>query len=282
MRKYLFLFLFIGFIFPLQGKTPVLPAENFPELQRQEMEIKLLFDTLNNAGDILDSAEYLAIDKTGIGGSIRQKLGEMLRDKNSFFYPFDSLQYLGKIYSDDNKVRIYSWNCELTGFRQQFYGFVQTEKTCVPLRSSQTYIPDPQKDIPLNNWYGALYYKAVRIEKGNQAKYILLGWSRLNERHSFKVIDVLAFDDKKASLGAPIFELDNGKNARMVFDYCSNVRMTINYDEKKKKIVFDHLSPTGMELDEDRCNAPDMSYDALVRKGKRWVLKKDVDARNRK
>ncbi len=276
MKKYLFLILFIGFVFSLQGKTILQPAEKFLELQKQEMEIKVLFDSLNRNSQLPDSI------KKALGENIRLKFAEILRDKNSFVYPFDSLHYLGKIYSDDNKIRIYTWNCELTDMNQQFYGFVQTEKTCLQLRSPKTYLPDDKKNIPLNNWYGALYYKAIRIEKGDKAKYILLGWSRLNTRHSLKMIDILAFDGKKASLGVPVFELDNGKTARIVFDYCADLRMTINYDEKKKRFVYDHLIPTGTELDDDRCNAPDMSYDSIVKKGKRWILKKDVDARNRK
>ncbi len=244
------------------------------ELIQQEIDVKVLFDSLNNGKVYPDST------RKAIGESIRLKMNEILRDKDSFYYPFDSLRFLGKIYSDDNKLRIYTWNCELSDLTQNYYGFVQTEKACYPLRQTRaSYVPDAKKTISLNNWYGSLYYKAICIEKGDDAKYILLGWSGLNSRESFKVIEVLSFEDKKASLGAPIIELDNGDNMRMVFTYCKSLRMNIEYDAKKKQFVFDHLSPTGDIANPD-CLGPDMSVDAIKKKGKRFVLKKDVDARN--
>ncbi len=275
MKKTFFILLTIILFSSLQAKKTE-PVVFSQELIQQEMDVKILFDSLNNGKEYPDSI------RKAIGESIRQKMAEILHDKNSFFYPFDSLRFLGKIYSDDNKLRIYTWNCELSDMTQSFYGFIQTEKACYPLRQTNaSYLPDTKKEISLNNWYGTLYYKAIRIEKGNDAKYILLGWSRLNLRESFKIIEVLSFENKKAILGAPIIELDNGKNMRMVFPHCATMRINIEYDKKRKQFIFDHLSPTGDYVNPD-CYGPDMSYDAIKKKGKRWKLRKDVDARNKK
>ena len=57
--------------------------------------------------------------------------------------------------------------------------------------------------------------------------------------------------------------------------------MTLQYDEKKKRFVFDHVTPLAdASGNATGCNGPDMSYDELKRKGKRFILKKDVDMMN--
>ena len=58
--------------------------------------------------------------------------------------------------------------------------------------------------------------------------------------------------------------------------------MTIQYEEKAKRFVFDHLAPSKpIYQNQFEYYGPDFSYDALeYRKGK-WVLVENVDVRNK-
>jgi hypothetical protein len=172
----------------------------------------------------------------------------------------------------------------------RFYGFIQDfENDLVyPLQvKSMPYVPKSNQVLPLNNWYGALYYKAIKAtsKRVRDPKYILLGWNQCDSLTKNKILDVLSIDDDGADvkLGAKIFKGYNGRAARMVLSYCADLGITLNYDEKGKRFVFDHLTPLSDSRDNPRgCMGPDMSYDSLQSKrhGKRWVLKKDVEVKN--
>lgn len=253
-----------------------------PALLKKELEIRALFNQISE-NDTRDST------RIRINHEIRIKIAEALKDSNSFFYPFDSLRYLGKIYSDDYNIRIYTWCCEMEDLSYKFYGFVQdfTNDLVYALTVRDApYVPKRNRQVLLSNWYGALYYKAIIVNpKKRDPKYILLGWNQSDLKTKNKILDVLSIDDEGTDvrLGSKIFRGYNGRAHRMILSYCSDLGISLNYDEKEKRFVFDHLTPLSYDNDEPRgCNGPDMSYDALKskRRGKRWVLKKDIDIKN--
>jgi hypothetical protein len=169
----------------------------------------------------------------------------------------------------------------------KFWGFIQDfeNDAIYPLvQSAPTYLPEENKEILLTRWYGALYYKAIKVsKKGRDPKYILLGWTQPNTNKKAKIMEVLSITDEKVMLGSKIFKGYKGKSYRVVFSYCSDMAISLTYDEIQKRFVFDHLTPLSDDRGNSRgCNGPDMSYDSLKQKGKRWVLKKDVDVRNEK
>jgi hypothetical protein len=59
--------------------------------------------------------------------------------------------------------------------------------------------------------------------------------------------------------------------------------MSLRYEEDRKRIVFDHLSPPDASLKgQTQYYGPDLSYDAYYWKKGRWQLRENIDARNRK
>ena len=118
--------------------------------------------------------------------------------------------------------------------------------------------------------------------KGDEPQYVVLGWSQPNPNMKMKVIDVLNFSNDRLMLGGDdTFKSYRGKVARVVFTYCADLGMTLNYDEKKKRFIFDHVTPlVDSNNNPTGCNGPDMSYDQLKKKGKKFVLKKDVEMNN--
>ncbi|MDR1678992.1 MAG: hypothetical protein LBR81_04360 [Prevotellaceae bacterium] len=271
----------------------IIISENLP---KHEQELQALFNRLLKE-DTNDSM------RIAINEEIRTKLHASLRERGSFLYGFDSLSSLGKIYSNDYNLRIYTWACELEDLSYRFYGFIQDfddEKIYPLMQNSAVYLPAPDRPIAFNRWYGALYYNAIKVQSGDFPVYILLGWSQPNPNTKMKVMDVLDFGNERLVLGSPIFKgiAKKGKDYRLLFTYCSELNMSLNYEEKQKRFVFDHLTPmttdrgtnpaTGETITENRgCNGPDMSYDALQQKRKNWfskkfiwVLKRDVNVTN--
>ncbi|MBQ9591899.1 MAG: hypothetical protein IJR32_03585 [Paludibacteraceae bacterium] len=249
-----------------------------PELLREEKELKLMFDSLLQR-------DTRSEERIEINNRIFARFRNSLRLQGSFFYPFDSLQNIGRIYSDDYNIRVYTWCIELEDLSYRFYGLIQdlnTDKVWALEQNSAVYIPRETQKIAPRRWYGALYYKVMNIKKGDDPQYIVLGWSQPNPSMKMKIIDVLDFSDEKLLLGGDeTFKGYHGKADRIVFTYCSNLNISLVYDEKKKRFVFDHVTPLSDEYDNPLgCNGPDMSYDQLKKKGKRWVLKKDVDVTN--
>jgi hypothetical protein len=59
--------------------------------------------------------------------------------------------------------------------------------------------------------------------------------------------------------------------------------MSLNYDDARNRIIFDHLSPESQSMEGFReFYVPDMSYDALKFANNKWVLEEDVIGINKK
>lgn len=258
---------------PQIDEKPSLPSI----MEIKEKELLTLFDKLLKE----ESNDSIRI---AVNEAIRSKLDETINIENSFFYPFDSLKHLGKVYSDDYMLRVYTWSCEMEDYSYRFYGFIHDfeNNAIYPLRQAgAVYIPDEKTPVMLSNWYGALYYRIINIGSKKEPQYAFLGWSQLNPQVKIKLIELLHFEDSgRVSLGKNIFTGYRGEAYRLTFPYCGNLNIALNYDSKKKQFVFDYLVPVSDERGSQGCYGPSMSYDALKKKGKRWIIEKDVDARN--
>ena len=249
-----------------------------PDLVKAEKEIKGMFDRLL-------TNDTHSQERVEMNDSILNKMRDALRLQGSFFYPFESLKNIGRIYSDDYNLRVYTWAIELEDYNYKFYGLVQNlenDRVYVLEQNSPVYIPRENQQILPRRWYGALYYKIINIVKGDEPQYVVLGWSQPNPNMKMKVIDVLNFSNDRLMLGGDdTFKSYRGKVARVVFTYCADLGMTLNYDEKPKRLIFDHVTPlVDSNNNPTGCNGPDMSYDQLKKKGKKFVLKKDVEMNN--
>lgn len=216
--------------------------------------------------------------------SVKALFSKTLEMKESFIFPFDSLTYVGKITSDDAKLRLYTWNV-VTDSGLVFNGFLQKlSGEVVTLQQPKVaYKPTVKEVVASNNWYGALYYRAVAYKYKKEMVYMLVGWSQCDERTQYKVLDVLSFDEfGVARFGMPIlFDEEKKSLTRAVFEYDAHIVMFLDYEPSRKRFVFDHLSPMKYFEDETVTLGPDMSVDSYVRKSKGWFLKEDLRMRNR-
>jgi hypothetical protein len=245
-------------------------------------------DVLTIYADSIQKAntDLVRIDYTAKFDSLLYKV---LQDEKSFTYPFDSLKNLSVLTSKSQLLRVYTFICPFKGGkRYRYYGFVQWRNKKgepVQLIKLTEAMPDRQLAEKLmlhhQQWPGALYYKMISTSVKGRTFYTLLGWRGIDNESTMKVIDVIAIENGKISFGAPLFQTDFGLRQRILFEYNAGAVMSMSYDEKKKRIVFDHLSPPSPQLSGNfKTYGPDFTYDAYQWKQGKWMLIKNVEPRN--
>lgn len=223
-----------------------------------------------------------------LNGEFTQLLSEALEENNAFEYSFSSLSTVGKIYSQDKLVRIFSWNVQYEDQSNDYFSFIMKKDErrdrvhVVQLkRRKQPLQALTRETVDHENWYGALYYEIVDVEKGNRTYYTLLGYDANNQRSTIKLLDVLYFTGKYPKFGYPLFETENGYVNRVIFEHSSKATMSLKFDQERQKIIFDHLSPETPNLKEFKeYYVPDMSYDAYNFEKNKWRLEEDIIAVN--
>jgi|GEM_PF-814023 hypothetical protein len=206
-------------------------------MNKSETKLHSLFNRLYSATNDLQ--------RQAVNDSICNQFTQTFSQPASFDYPFDSLQYIGKIYSVDHALRIYSWNYIIQSGEYYFVCFIQRKQDDAVFRLTQSksvYLPQNNGSILVNNWYGALYYNAIPYSYHKKTVYLLLGWSRYTESLNFKIIDVLSFEDHQIQLGEPLFQDSGIAMSRVIIPYSSRYALTLQYDAKNRMIFFNHLS----------------------------------------
>lgn len=228
-----------------------------------------------------------------------------LKDEKSLLYPFDSIKKdkdVSVLISPDHKFRIITWNLLREDETHAYFGFIQVNNSktikkgwfkkettqqydVFPLvdksgtiTNPETYVGDPSK------WFGMLYYS--EIIKSDDDFYTLLGWDGNNKITQRKFIDILWFKpDGTPQFGKDVFKISNKFNKRVLFEYASEVSMSLKYNEGRKQIIFSHLAPNTPDPTLEgqfQYYGPDGSFDALSMKKGKWTLEADIDIRKDK
>ena len=223
------------FVFAVILACTVCNAISAGNLSRDELSLKTLYGKLYKASS--DSIRSILND------SICQQFNITLKNDSSFEYAFDSLPYLGKVYSTDRKLRIYSWNYISDNGNYRFFSYFQfANHKLIQLSQDQpVYIPEEDGSVEAKKWYGALYYNAVPISYQNEIHYILLGWSHFTDNLNFKVMDVLSVNDTTPTFGLPLFSNNEKVTYRVTLPYSSDHSLSLQYDSKRKLFIFNHL-----------------------------------------
>ncbi len=213
---------------------------------------------------------------------------QALQKPSSFDYEFEGLN-ISKLRSEDDRVRIISWNVPQENGTQKYFGFVQykTESKYKATRltdaSEGMEMPEKMRLTP-DQWYGALYYDIIQTKTKKRTYYTLLGWDGYNYKMSQKIIDVMGFKNSgEPVFGANIFKARSKTAKRVILRYSSQAKVTLKYEKRKKWIVFDHLAPFKPQYaGVYEYYGPDMYHDAFVFKKGKWWLDTIVDVRNDK
>lgn len=268
--KSIFLFLFIGF-------SSVVFAVEDTTLVKLESKLVSLLDNLRAAQS--DN------EKETANAAFKETMELALKQKNAFTYPFTKLKTVGIIDSPDKLLRIVNWNVEQADNTHKYFCFLmrfderKKEVVLSELIDNSAFMPMPQKEdiLEADQWYGALYYKIIPMEKGSKTIYTLLGWDGATSASNFKLIDVLYFTGTQAKLGSPIFKMNGSTDKRVFFEHSEKATMSLRYEEEYNRIIFDHLSPESPGLEGFYSfYVPDLSLDALILEGNKWIFKEDV------
>ena len=250
------------------------------EIAEFEMEISSFFEQLRKSQD--------DVEKLEINKNVIDVFNRMLSIEGSFDFPFDSLKYLGKIYSPDKLLRIFSWNVPMLDGTHRYFGYIQHKSS--ENGSLKVYFLDDSKNSRLtedevftsDNWYGALYYEIIKTECQNKVFYTILGFAFNNYLTNYKIVDVLSFNNREIIFGSPIFKVEESLNFRKIFEYSARVSMMMRYENERSMIVFDHLSPSQPDYEgQFQFYGPDSSYDGLEFRNCIWNLIEDLNLTNK-
>ena len=226
----------------------------------------------------------------------------ILKDEKSIQYPFDSLKKdVSLLLSPDKKFRIITWDMRKDDQTYFYFGFMQVNNTktikkglfkkettsqyevfqlldkSATVKNPENYISDPSK------WFGMLY---VDVIKSYDDFYTLIAWDGNDKLTQRKFIDILSFKaDGTPVFGKDVFKFPSKFAKRIMFEYASEVSMSLKYNSGRKQIIFSHLAPnTPDPLLEGQFQyyGPDGSFDALSMKKGNWVYEPAIDIRKDK
>ena len=188
---------------------------NFDSIRNYEYTLEGLSNNIINGEDQITriTSTYYFI----------QHLKQALKIKNSFNYPFTSLQTVSIIKPDDNKFRIFTWNLPLDSGKFLYFGVIQMNLKdtfqIFGLYDSSNYIINPSyATLDNRHWMGALYYQIHTLKHKKKTQYMLMGWDGEDAKVNKKVIDVLWFDKEGLpKFGSPVFDNGGDIQSRMIF-----------------------------------------------------------------
>jgi hypothetical protein len=245
------------------------------DLQKKEDSLKIFADKMINAQE---APERFRSDSNFIRGLVRA-----LKVSNSFYYPFDSLRTVSRLYSPDSAFRIFTWQLKKDEYVFLQKGAIQMNTNdgqlkLFPLFDFSMYTGKPLDSVRTkDNWIGAIYYKIVMKENNGKKYYTLLGFDDFAVSSNKKWMEILSFNGHgEPVFGAPLisFKEDTTKKpvqTRFNIEYKKEANTLFNYDPELDMIVFDHLISETDEPAKKNTYIPDGSYEGFKWKNGQWV-----------
>lgn len=205
-----------------------------------------------------------------------------LLTKNSFYYPFDSLETISKLYAPDSSFRIFTWQMVINENIVRQHGAIQMRTNDGGLK---LYPLIDKSDVTINladtfannrGWIGAVYYRIIATKNGNQNYYTLLGYDENNIRSNRKIIEVLNFNNDEPTFGGRLFSFEEDSVrkpavSRYILEYKKNAGARLTYDQDLNLIVFEHLESESNEPNKKWTYIPDGDYEGFKWKNGKWV-----------
>ena len=209
-------------------------------------------------------------------------LVKALKKKNSFQYKFDRLQHVSIQYPQDSTFRVFTLHLFVNNDTYHYFGAIQMNSedlNLIPLIDRKQDIADIEQDQTTNeSWYGVVYYNILDFDSPEGRKYLLFGY----DGHSFfnrrKIVDVLSFDNNKATFGHPVFVTKENdqiveEKKRILLEFSARSSVKLNYDLLEEAIVYDNLISIGpLGPNEKDSFVPDGSYQGYKLVDGYWEL----------
>lgn len=267
---FLFAFLLLGTLVNAQNIAPT----DLKLLRHREDTLKalskdLLSDSLT-AGRMRSDSMFIKV------------LVRSLQIKNSFYYPFDSVKGVSKLYAPDSTFKIFTWQIAFDDYYSRQRGAIQYRTPdgslrLVPLRDYSEFTSDPLDSLrSKDNWIGAVYYGITETKYNGKNYYTLFGYDENSVRSNKKWIDVLSFDGRNMPVfgGQFSFEEDSVRRPtqnRFSIEYKKEAATTMNFDPELNMILVDHLISESDEPNLLYTYIPDGDYEGFKWQQGKWV-----------
>lgn len=238
-------------------------------------------DTLKLYADRIIAGQSMSIRFTN-DSLFTRAFVKALKTPYSFYYPFDSLQTISKLYAPDSSFRIFTWQMVVSDNLTRQHGAIQMKTADGTLKIfpliDKSDVTENIIDTAANNkgWIGAVYYRIIQKRSGNQNFYTLLGYDENNLKSNRKIIEVLSFQNDEPMFGGRFFSYDEdavfkSSNSRYLMEYKKTAGARLTFDEDLDMIILEHLvSETGEPL-KKWTYIPDGDYEGFKWKNGRWV-----------
>lgn len=205
-----------------------------------------------------------------------------LLTKNSFYYPFDSLN-ISRLYAPDSSFRIFTWQMKKDEYVYMQKGAIQMPTKdgslkLIPLFDVSMFTKNPMDSArSARNWIGAIYYRIIMKEYNGKKYYTLLGFDDFSVNSNKKWMEVLSFNDKgEPVFGGPFISYKDDSVKRPVqkrfsIEYKKEARTFLNYDPELDVILVDHLVSESDEPEKKWTYIPDGDYEAFKWQNGQWV-----------
>ena len=275
------LLLFPGFLLvAIACFVQVANAQKIAVADRKKLKQKE--DSLQSlaADIILDS---LTANRMRSDSLFTRTLVRALQIKNSFYYPFDSVQGVSKLYAPDSTFRLFTWNITFDEYYSRQRGAIQMRTAdgslkLFPLRDFSEFTDNAMDSVRTRaNWIGAVYYDIAKTSYNGKDFYTLIGFDSYSAMSNKKWLEVLTFDERNEPVfGGQYFsfEKDSVKRPpqyRFNLEYKKEARAILKYDEDSKMIIVDHLISESDEPENKWTYVPDGDYEAFKWQNGKWL-----------
>ena len=244
--------------------------------KQQDSLMRFAFDIVNAP----EANQRFRADSTFIRMLVRS-----LKIPNSFYFPFDSLQTISKLYSPDSSFRIFTWQVKKDVYVFFQRGAIQMRTAdgslkLFPLHDVSMFTKKPGDSVRgANNWIGAIYYRIIQKNHNGKNLYTLLGFDDFTINSNKKWMDVLTFNEEGQPIfGGPYFSFKNdsakaskGQIARFYLEYKKEASTTFNYDSSMNMIIYDHLVSETDEPNRKETFVPDGDYEGFTWQNGQWL-----------
>ena len=209
----------------------------------------------------------------------KEQFETMLNTPGSYDHPFESLKWISKLTSEDDKFRIFSWIVANDDVVSKTYGYIQfADGKVITLKDSGEITSDLEyEQLGAQDWFGALYYHIMPFTSAGKTDYILFGYRQFAKFDKVKVLDVMSIKGDEVKFGKELFvrkiegERDEIKT-RLLLTYSADASVTLNYNANMGMIVYDNLiTRMGRIEGQGPTQLPDGSFVGYKQEIDSWV-----------
>ena len=278
MKKTLINFFLVALLVSCISQTlfsQTIATSDKKKLREKEDSLKILSKALT-----LDSSKAgrMIADSLFIRTLVRT-----LQIKNSFYYPFDSVQGISKLYAPDTTFRIFTWTIEYDDYYSRQRGAIQLRTPdgslkLIPLRDDSEFTENPMDSVRnKNNWIGAVYYNIIKTQYKSKNYYTLFGYDNNSAMSSLRWIEVMTFNEKKEPVfGGPFFSYEKDSipkppQYRFSMEYKKDARVLANYVDELGLILVDELISETDEPNNKWTYVPDGENEGFKWENGKWM-----------